>query len=51
MVLECPDSTLKEYAMALETQYDVSLTEARLCQVLKDSDFNRKVVVSACCED
>ena len=45
MVLECPDSTLKEYSMALQAQYDVSLQEPAICKILKESDINRKVVV------
>lgn len=46
MVLEYPGYALKKYAEELEKEFGVSLTAGRICQILKEHDYNRKVVAS-----
>ena len=48
MILEFPGYTLRDYALELEKEFQVSLTTARICQILKEHEFNRKVVASVC---
>jgi len=47
MVFEAPDSLLKEFALVLEAQFGVSLTEQRIGQIFKENNINRKVVASS----
>lgn len=44
MVLEYPGYTLKKYAEELEKEFGVSLTPGRICQILKEHEYNRKQV-------
>jgi transposase len=45
MILTVPDALLGEYAAELKARFGVELHESRICQILKELDISRKIVV------